>query len=188
MIRRIVSDFRAALDNDPAARGFWGALEIIFTYSGFHAMIAYRIAHILHQLKIPFIPRVMSQVARFLTGIEIHPGARIGSSFFIDHGMGVVIGATARIGDDVLIYSGVVIGSTSRRHVVRHPTIGSNVLIGANAVLLGPIHVGKSAKIGAGAVVREDVPPHAVVLATASTHSRREVREPLICLETVPAR
>ncbi len=164
MIRRIVSDFRAALDNDPAARGFWGALEIIFTYSGFHAMIAYRIAHILHQLKIPFIPRVMSQVARFLTGIEIHPGARIGSSFFIDHGMGVVIGETAIVGNDCVLFQGVTLGGTGKESGKRHPTLGDNVLVSAGAKVLGNITIGNNCKIGAQAVVLKDVPPNCTVV------------------------
>ncbi|MCD6495382.1 serine O-acetyltransferase [Candidatus Bipolaricaulota bacterium] len=185
MLRSIREDIAAVLDRDPAARN---PLEVVLCYPGMHALWVHQVSHFLWTHRAKLLARLLSHIARRRTGVEIHPGAVIGRRVVIDHGMGVVIGATARIGDDVLIYSGVVIGSTSRRHVVRHPTIGSNVLIGANAVLLGPIHVGKSAKIGAGAVVREDVPPHVVVLATASTHSRREVREPLICLETVSAR
>ena len=185
MLRSIREDIAAVLDRDPAARN---PLEVVLCYPGMHALWVHQVSHFLWTHRAKLLARLLSHIARRRTGVEIHPGAVIGRRVVIDHGMGVVIGATARIGDDVLVYSGVVIGSTSRRHVVRHPTIGSNVLIGANAVLLGPIHVGKSAKIGAGAVVREDVPPHAVVLATASTHSRREVRDLLICLETVSAR
>ncbi len=185
MFRSIREDIAAVLDRDPAARN---PLEVLLCYPGMHALWAHRVSHFLWTHHAKLLARLLSHIARRRTGVEIHPGAVIGRRVVIDHGMGVVIGETATIGDDVLIYSGVVIGSTSRRHVVRHPTIGPNVLIGANAVLLGSIHVGESAKIGAGEVVRDDVPPHAVVLATASTHSRREVREPLICLEAVSAR
>jgi len=182
MFRSIREDLAAVQERDPAARN---SLEILLCYPGMHALWAHRISHFLWRYRAKLLARLISHIVRRHTGVEIHPGATIGKRVVIDHGMGVVIGETARIGDDVLIYSGVVIGSTSRRHVVRHPTIGRNVLIGANAVVLGPIHVGESAKIAAGAVVREDIPPRAVVFATASTSSRQEVCEPLTGIEAV---
>ena len=185
MFRAIHEDIRAVLERDPAARN---KLEVLLCYPGMHALWAHRVSHFLWRHRAKLLARLLSHIARRRTGVEIHPGAVIGRRVVIDHGMGVVIGETARIGDDVLIYSGVVIGSTSLRHTVRHPTIGRSVLIGANAVLLGAIHVGEGAKIGAGALVREDVPPRAVVRATASTSSRQEAGDPFSRLEAVPVR
>ncbi len=165
LFRGIREDIRAMLERDPAARY---ALEVLFFYPGMHAIWAHRVNHWLWRHGFRFLARLLAHIVRFLTGVEIHPGARIGRRVTIDHGMGVVIGETAEIGDDVHMYSGVVIGGVSRRPVKRHPTIEDGVVIGANAVLLGPIRVGKGAKIGAGAVVREDVPPGAVVVASSS--------------------
>jgi serine O-acetyltransferase len=161
---KIISDFKAVFKNDPALRAST-FLEIIL-YQGVHAIILHRFAHFLWQLKIPFLPRLISQISRFLTGIEIHPGAQIGAGFFVDHGSGTVIGETAEIGDNVLIYHQVTLG-TKRGKVAanqrRHPKIGDNVLIGAGAKLFGPITVGNNAIIGGGSVITKDIPPDATV-------------------------
>lgn len=146
---------------DPAARNL---LEVIFCYPGFHALLLHRIAHKLWVWKIPVIPRIISTLARFLTGIDIHPGATIGRRFFIDHGMGVVIGETTEIGDDVLLYQGVTLGGTSSKPEKRHPTLGRGVVVGAGAKVLGNITLGNYSKVGAGSVVVNDVPEHATVV------------------------
>jgi serine O-acetyltransferase len=146
---------------DPAAKS---VLEIVLCYPGFHAVLMHRFAHILYGAKIPILPRFLSQVSRFLTGIEIHPGAAIGRRFFIDHGMGVVIGETAAIGDDVLIYQGVTLGGTGNEQGKRHPTIGNNVVIGTGAKVLGSIRIGNNVKIGAGSVVVHPVPDDSTVV------------------------
>jgi serine O-acetyltransferase len=165
LFKGIREDIRAMLERDPAARH---PLEVLLLYPGMHAIWAHRINHWLWNHGFRFLARFLAHLVRLLTGVEIHPGARIGRRVTIDHGMGVVIGETAEIGNDVHMYSGVVIGGVSRKPVKRHPTIEDEVVIGAGAVLLGPIRVGKGAKIGAGAVVREDVPPGAVVVASPS--------------------
>jgi len=157
MLKSIKCDIKAVLYRDPAARN---ALEVILLYSGFHALLAYRIAHFFHKHKFYFIARFISQLARFFTGIEIHPGAKIGSGVFIDHGMGVVIGETAEVGDNCTIYQGVTLGGTGKDTGKRHPTIGNNVLIGAGAKVLGPFKVGDNSKIAANAVVLNEVPPN----------------------------
>ena len=146
---------------DPAAKS---VLEIVLCYPGFHAILMHRLAHSLYEAEIPILPRFISQVSRFLTGIEIHPGAKIGRRFFIDHGMGVVIGETAEIGDDVLIYQGVTLGGTGNEQGKRHPTIGNNVVIGTGAKVLGSIRIGNDVKIGAGSVVVRPVPDHSTVV------------------------
>jgi serine O-acetyltransferase len=146
---------------DPAAKS---ALEIILCYPGFHAVLMHRLAHRLYEADIPILPRFLSQISRFLTGIEIHPGAKIGRRFFIDHGMGVVIGETSEIGDDVLIYQGVTLGGTGHEQGKRHPTIGNNVVIGTGAKVLGGIHIGNHVKIGAGSVVVRPVPDNSTVV------------------------
>jgi len=146
---------------DPAAKS---VLEIFLCYPGFHAVLLHRVAHRFYQAKVPLLPRVISQVSRFFTGIEIHPGATIGQRFFIDHGMGVVIGETAEIGDDVLIYQNVTLGGTGNERGKRHPTIGNNVVIGTGAKVLGGIHIGDNARIGAGAVVVHPVPENSTVV------------------------
>ncbi|HAF70059.1 MAG: Serine O-acetyltransferase [Acetothermia bacterium 64_32] len=161
MFKGIREDIRAMLERDPAAGH---PLEVLLCYPGLHALWAHRINHWLWNRRLRLLARFLSHLVRLLTGVEIHPGARIGRRVTIDHGMGVVIGETAEIGNDVHIYSGVVIGGVSRKRAKRHPTIEDGVVVGAGAVLLGPIRVGKGAKIGAGAVVRCDVPPGAVVL------------------------
>jgi serine O-acetyltransferase len=157
----IGSDLRAALQRDPAARG---ALDVVLSYPGFHAVAAHRFIHALHRTGIPLLPRWLSTVNRFLTGIEIHPGAQIGRGFFIDHGMGVVIGETAIVGDNCTIYQGVTLGGTSLSHGKRHPTLGNNVTVGVGAALLGAITIGDNAKIGGGSVVVRDVPANATAV------------------------
>ena len=146
---------------DPAARSL---LEIILCYPGLHALFFHRIAHVLWNNKLYLIARFVSHISRFLTAIEIHPAAKIGKRFFIDHGVGVVIGETAEVGDDVFIYHQVTLGATTSKKIKRHPTIGNGVIIGAGAKLLGPINVGKESKIGANSVVVNDVPPGATMV------------------------
>jgi serine O-acetyltransferase len=146
---------------DPAARS---VIEIVLLYPGFHAVMLHRLAHSLYGAKVPFFPRFVSQLSRFLTGIEIHPGAKIGHRFFIDHGMGVVIGETAEIGDDVLIYQGVTLGGTGHEKGKRHPTIGNHVVIGTGAKVLGGITIGNNVKVGAGSVVVKSVPDDSTVV------------------------
>ena len=160
-IHHIKDDIKTIYDKDPAARNIF---EVIFCYPGLHALLLHRFAHKLYKMKVPFIPRYISFITRILTGIEIHPGAQIGDRFFIDHGEGVVIGETAVIGDDVLIYQQVTLGGTGKDLGKRHPTIGSSVIIGAGAKVLGNITVGDNSRIGAGSVVVEDVPEHATVV------------------------
>jgi len=153
------SDAAAIWRRDPALRGgALKALEIVL-YASFWAMLLHRLAHPLHRLGLPFVPRLLSQVARFLTGIEIHPGAVIGRGLFIDHGMGVVIGETAIVGEDVLLYHGVTLGGVDSRPGRRHPRLGNGVMVGAGAKVLGPVTVGDGARIGAQAVVLASVPP-----------------------------
>ena len=147
LIKQEINTIKA---KDPAAKS---TLEIILLYQGFHALILHRLAHKLYELKIPFLPRFISQFSRFFTGIEIHPGATIGKNFFIDHGMGVVIGETAIIGDNCLVYQGVTLGGTGKETGKRHPTIGNNVTLGAGAILLGNISIGDNSNVGAGSVV-----------------------------------
>jgi serine O-acetyltransferase len=161
MFRTIRSDIQAVFDNDPAARS---VLEVVLTYSGLHALWAHRIAHKFYKWKWYGVARVISQISRFFTGIEIHPGARIGKRFFIDHGMGVVIGETCEIGDDVVIYQGVTLGGTGKEKGKRHPTIGNNVVIGSGAKVLGSFKVGDNSRIGANAVVLREVPPGSTVV------------------------
>ena len=161
----MIDRIKAALDRDPAAHGFWGVLEIVLSYAGFHALILHDVAHFLHaRLHIPLLPRLVSQFSRFITGIEIHPGAKVGQNVFIDHGMGVVIGETAEVGDGTTIYQGVTLGGTGKQTGKRHPTIGRNVVLGVGASVLGGVNVGDGSYIGAGAVVLKDVPPNATAV------------------------
>jgi serine O-acetyltransferase len=160
LITRIREDIQAALAQDPAARNW---LEVVLTYPGVHAIWGYRIAHFLWQIKLKLLARIYSNWVRAITGIEIHPAANIGRRFFIDHGMGVVIGATAVVGDDVMIYHDVTLGARGVSKGKRHPTIGNNVVIGAGARVLGDIKVGDGAKISANMVVTKDVPAKTLV-------------------------
>lgn len=161
IIKQLYEDFLACYERDPAARNIF---EVLLTYSGFHATLLHRIAHLLWKIGLPVIPRLISHIGRFLTGIEIHPGAVIGRSFFIDHGMGVVIGETTIIGDDVTLYQGVTLGGTGKEVGKRHPTIGSHVIIGAGAKVLGAHRIGDYVRIGANSVVLQPVPDHATVV------------------------
>lgn len=160
-MRIIKSDIQAAIERDPAARN---KLEVVMCYPGLRAIIWHRLSHFLYLHKLYLIARIISQCTRFWTGIEIHPGAKIGKGFFIDHGMGVVIGETCVIGDNVTIYQGVTLGGTGKITGKRHPTIGNDVLIGVGAKILGPFKVGDGAKIGAGTIVLKEVPPHCTVV------------------------
>lgn len=161
MLSRIQEDLNVVFERDPAATS---RLEVILTYAGFHALLIYRVAHWLRQLGVPFVPRVLSQFSRWVTGIEIHPGATIGHGFFIDHGMGVVVGETAEIGDYVTLFQGVTLGGTGKERGKRHPTVGNHVVIGAGAKILGAIRIGDNVKIGANSVVLKSVPPHSTVI------------------------
>ncbi len=161
MLRAIQEDLRAIFDRDPAATG---SIEVIFTYAGFHALVAYRIGHWLCIHGVRFVPRLISQLARWLTGIEIHPAAKIGKGFFMDHGMGVVIGETAEIGDYVTLFQGVTLGGTGKERGKRHPTLGDHVVVGAGAKILGGITIGNNVKIGANSVVLKNVPANSTVI------------------------
>ncbi|MEH7072341.1 serine O-acetyltransferase [Neobacillus drentensis] len=161
MFKKLREDVEVVFEQDPAARSY---LEVILTYSGLHAIWAHRFAHALFNRKLFFLARVISQVSRFFTGIEIHPGAKIGRRFFIDHGMGVVIGETCEIGDNVTIYQGVTLGGTGKEKGKRHPTVKDNVLIATGAKVLGSITVGENSKIGGGSVVLKEVPPNSTVV------------------------
>jgi serine O-acetyltransferase len=156
LFKNLNYDLKRVLEDDPAARS---KLEVFLLYPSIHALISYRFAHFLYKHKWFLLARMISQTSRFFTGIEIHPGATIGKGLFIDHGMGVVIGETAEVGDDVTIYHGVTLGGTGKDKGKRHPTVGNNVVIGAGAKVLGPIYVGDGAKIGANSVVLKDVVP-----------------------------
>lgn len=161
ILRTLQRDIRAAMERDPAARN---VVEIVLAYPGVHAIWFYRITHALWRADVPVLPRFLSHIARFLTGIEIHPAAKLGPGLFIDHGMGVVIGETAEIGKNVTLYQGVTLGAQTLHTGKRHPTLGDNVVVGAGGKVLGPVTVGEECVIGAGAVVVNDVPPHATVV------------------------
>ncbi len=161
MFRHISSDYKAVFERDPAAVNF---LEVILTYSGFHAIFLHRISHWIWERKIPLIPRIIATLSRWITGIEIHPAAQIGSGFFIDHGMGVVIGETSILGDYVTLFQGVTLGGTGKEKGKRHPTLGSHVVIGAGAKVLGAITIADHVKIGANSVVLRNVPSHTTVV------------------------
>jgi len=161
LFRALREDIRTVFAKDPAARS---RLDVVFCYPGLHALWFHRLAHFLWRHKLRFLARLLSHISRFLTGIEIHPAAKIGRRFFVDHGAGVVIGETAEVGDDVLMYQGAVLGGTSLKREKRHPTIGDNVVIGTGAVALGAITIGDGARIGSGSVVVKSVPPGATVV------------------------
>lgn len=160
-IIKTFEDIKVIYDNDPAAKNI---MEVLFCYPGLQALIVYRFAHRLYKWKIPFIPRLISYISRIITGIEIHPGAKIGRRLFIDHGEGVVIGETAEIGNDVLIYQQVTLGGTGKETGKRHPSVGNNVILGAGAKILGNIKIGDNVRIGAGSVVVTDVPENSTVI------------------------
>jgi serine O-acetyltransferase len=161
VLKSLIADYRIIFERDPAARN---GLEVLFCYPGLHALMLHRPAHILYKSGVPFIPRLISHIARFLTGIEIHPGATIGQSVFIDHGMGVVIGETAIVGNYALIYQGVTLGGTGKESGKRHPTLGENVIVGGGAKILGNIQLGNNVRVGAGSVVLRDVPSDCTVV------------------------
>lgn len=161
MFKRMKEDIDVVFEQDPAARS---SFEVVLTYSGLHAIWAHRIAHALYKNKFFSLARATSQISRFFTGIEIHPGAKIGRRFFIDHGMGVVIGETCEIGDNVTVYQGVTLGGTGKEKGKRHPTINDNALIATGAKVLGSITIGENSKVGAGSVVLHDVPPNSTVV------------------------
>lgn len=175
MFATIREEIQNIFREDPAAKSW---IEIVLLYPGFHAIVLHRLAHWLFQMQIPFLPRMISQFSRFITGVEIHPGAKIGRRFFIDHGMGVVIGETAEVGDDVLIYQGVTLGGTGKERGKRHPTIGDNVVLGTGAKVLGNIFIGHDSKIGAGSVVLSGVPPHSTVVGIPGRVVRARGVEP----------
>jgi len=180
MFRRIREDVETVFAKDPAAKTIW---EVICCYPGLHAIWLHQLAHFLWQRKLLFLGRFVSHVNRWLTGVEIHPGAKIGRRFFIDHGMGVVIGETTEIGDDVLMYQGAVLGGTRLEKTKRHPTIGDNVVIGAGATILGPIPVGDDALIGAGSVVVKPVPIGATIVGVPGHMAGKHAEKPESDLE-----
>ncbi len=161
MFKRMKEDIEVVFEQDPAARTHF---EVMLTYSGLHAIWSHRVAHFLFKRKLFFLARTVSQISRFFTGIEIHPGAKIGRRFFIDHGMGVVIGETCEIGDNVTVFQGVTLGGTGKEKGKRHPTIKDNALIATGAKVLGSITIGENSKVGAGSVVLQDVPPNSTVV------------------------
>ncbi|MFC1692301.1 serine O-acetyltransferase [Candidatus Latescibacterota bacterium] len=161
---KTIEDFKAVFDRDPAARGFWGIFDVLLTYPGFHAICFHRFAHLLYRTHIPVIPHLIMWLGRIFTGVEIHPAARIGSGFFIDHGFGVVIGETSEIGRNVTLFQGVSIGGTGKETGKRHPTLGDNVVVGAGAKILGGITIGNDVYIGANAVVLKPVPDNCTVV------------------------
>jgi serine O-acetyltransferase len=175
-------EIRAAQKKDPAAKGF---LEVLLLYQGLHALINHRIAHVFYKMNLFFFARLLSQFSRWLTGIEIHPGAKIGKRLFIDHGMGVVIGETAIIGDDVLLYQGVTLGGTGLQKGKRHPTIGNNVVVGTGAQVLGNITVGDNSYIGANAVVIKDVPPNSTVVGVPGRITKQDGKKLDISLDHI---
>ncbi len=175
--RELSCDVAAARERDPAARGV-GAVEILTSWAGVQALLAHRVAHALFEAEVPLAPRTIAFASRAVTGIEIHPAARIGTDFFIDHGSGVVIGETAEIGDRVTLYQGVTLGGTGFARGKRHPTVGDDVTIGSGAKLLGPVTVGHGAKVGANTVVIEDVPPNSTVVGNPGHPVRVEGKRP----------
>lgn len=174
MFKRLREDIQAVFKNDPAAKSIF---EVLLCYPGLHAIIMHRIAHWFYRRRCYLLARIISNINRFLTGIEIHPGAKIGRRLFIDHGMGVVIGETAEIGDDVVIFHGVTLGGTGKDKGKRHPTVGNNVMIGAGAKVLGPISIGNNVKIGAGAVVLNSLPDNCTAVGCPARIIKKHVRK-----------
>jgi len=177
VVREVREDLTAAQERDPAARTV-GRAEILFTYGGVQALLAHRVSHVLHEAGVPVAPRVLANLMKVATGVEIHPAARIGRGLFIDHGSGVVIGETAEVGDDVTIYQGVTLGGTGFARGKRHPTVGDQVTIGSGAKLLGPIEVGAGSKVGANSVVIHDVPANATVVGNPGHPVRVDGKRP----------
>ncbi|MDO8535981.1 MAG: serine O-acetyltransferase EpsC [Candidatus Omnitrophota bacterium] len=175
-------EIRAIFERDPAASGF---LEVLLTYSGIHALVFHKIAQVLHRMHIPLLPRWISQLGRFFTGIEIHPGATIGNGLFIDHGMGIVIGETTIIGDNVTLYQGVTLGGTGKEKGKRHPTIGNNVVVGAGAKILGNIKIGDNSYIGSNAVVIKDVPDNSTVVGVPGRITKQDGKKIELSLDHV---
>ena len=175
--RELRQDLTAAQERDPAARGI-GRVEILLTYGGVQALLAHRVAHALHEAGIPMVPHALANASRVLTGVEIHPAARIGEALFIDHGAGVVIGETAEIGDNVTLYQGVTLGGTGFARGKRHPTVEDDVVVGSGAKLLGPISVGQASKVGANSVVIHDVPARSTVVGNPGHPVRVEGKKP----------
>jgi serine O-acetyltransferase len=175
--RELRQDLTAAQERDPAARNI-GRMEILITYGGVQALLTHRVAHALYQVGIPFVPHLLANTSRVVTGVEIHPAAKIGEALFIDHGAGVVIGETAEIGDNVTLYQGVTLGGTGFARGKRHPSVDDNVVVGSGAKLLGPIHVGSAAKVGANSVVIHDVPPNSTVVGNPGHPVRVDGKRP----------
>jgi serine O-acetyltransferase len=175
--REVREDLAAAQARDPAARSV-GRVEMLLTYGGVQALLSHRVSHALHAAGVPLLPRLLAYVTTAVTGVEIHPAARIGRGLFIDHGAGVVIGETAEVGDDVTIYQGVTLGGTGFARGKRHPTVGNEVMIGAGSALLGPIVIGERAKIGANSVVIHDVPPNSTVVGNPGHPVRVDGKKP----------
>ncbi|MCR4662851.1 MAG: serine O-acetyltransferase [Endomicrobiaceae bacterium] len=173
-------DIKTVFQKDPAARSW---IEVLLCYPGLHAIWSHRVAHYLWKHKLFFPARFLSHITRFFTGIEIHPGAKIGRRFFIDHGMGIVIGETAEIGDDVLLYKGVVLGGTSLEKTKRHPTLGNNIIVGSNAIVMGAITIGDNARIGAASVVTHSVPANATAVGIPARVSMGHTQEEINKLE-----
>ena len=180
MFRNLRYDLNKVMENDPAARS---KIEVFLLYPTIHALIAYRISHYLYINKLFFLARLISQISRFFTGIEIHPGAKIGRGLVIDHGMGVVIGETSEIGDNVLLYHGVTLGGTGKDKGKRHPTVGNNLVIGAGAKVLGPIYIGSNSKIGANSVVLNNVPEGATAVGIPAKNIIKIKEEKLDIIE-----
>jgi len=176
------NEIKAAQERDPAARGF---LEVLLLYQGLHAVINYRIAHFFYKIKFYFLARLLSEIGRHFTGIEIHPAALIGKGLFIDHGMGVVIGETAIIGDNVTLYQGVTLGGTGKEKGKRHPTIGNNVVIGTGAKVLGNITLGDNSYVGANAVVIKDVPPNSTVVGVPGRITKQDGKKMDLSLDHI---
>ena len=175
-------EIQAIFERDPAAGGF---LEVLLTYSGLHALVFHRIAQVIYRMRIPLLPRWVSQLGRFFTGIEIHPGATIGKGLFIDHGMGVVIGQTAIIGDNVTLYQGVTLGGTGKEKGKRHPTIGNNVVVGAGAKVLGNIKIGDNSYIGSNAVVIKDAPDNSTVVGVPGRITKQDGKKIELSLDHI---
>lgn len=176
------NEIRAAQKKDPAARSF---LEVLLLYQGLHALISHRIAHFFYKIHLFFLARLISQISRHFTGIEIHPGAQIGKGFFIDHGMGIVIGETAIVGDDVLLYQGVTLGGAGLEKGKRHPTVGNNVVIGCGAKVLGNITIGDNSYIGSNAVVIKDVPPNSTVVGVPGRITKQDGKKIDVSLDHI---